>query len=314
MLEKKVISPYVADAKNRVDVREVRERLEVGGYFTYLTILNILKDQFNITPEDDLLFALEVADRMMYFAYIRFAGGVNKLQLVQHTELTQMVEVKRTEGEFKGGGASHIVPRSIVAAQYPEAEGWRVVSEFEEFEIPNLYHEAAERGYWTDSEFLRRDFELRDETTLSQVVPIGIEAIGSSLAMVLKSGNGEIKVPIDNFPGLKVIRGDSTVSEFEEDGELLIEITYLKGDTLEQKPRRIRPTGIKIGIMGDTEQVSAEKQSSHRAMGERVDYYLEGIDTQYAPGESGTDGLRSFPFRRLGVWGDVEEIKNKFVI
>lgn len=109
-----------------------------------------------------------------------------------------------------------------------------------------------------------------------------------------------------------MVEGNRAKNQYEEDGELLIEIHYLKKDQMEEKKRRIRPTGIKFGILGNTEKESAEK-GGHRAMGESCDYYLEGYDTQYDPGESGEDGLRFFPFWRIGVYGDSKKLAKEYI-
>ena len=179
-------------------------------------------------------------------------------------------------------------------------------------ENPNLYHNPAEVGYWTGKIGLLRNIALKDGTEYKRVAPVGIEEQDKTLKIVLSHIEGKILVPIDELPGLKVVKGDSSKYPYEKDNELLIEINYLKMDEMEDKPRRIRPTGIKFGILGDIEEASAQK-GGHRAMGESADFYLEGIDTQYEPGESGTDGLRFFPFWRIGVWGNAQEMSSEFL-
>lgn len=48
-------------------------------------------------------------------------------------------------------------------------------------------------------------------------------------------------------------------------------------------------------------------------MGESADFYLEGQDTQYNPGKGGNDGLRFFPFWRIGIWGDPTELAREYL-
>jgi hypothetical protein len=179
-------------------------------------------------------------------------------------------------------------------------------------EQEELYHSPQESGFWTSRRVFKRDISLRDGLVKEGVVPIGIKEQEGSLVMVLATFEGDITEPIDNFPGLRVVEGDSVKHPFETDGELLIEFDYLKIDQMEPRPRRIRPTGVKFGIWGDTEEASAEK-GVHRAMGEKADYYLEGQDTQYDPGESGNEGLRFFPFWRIAVWGNPLEMAKEYL-
>ena len=172
---------------------------------------------------------------------------------------------------------------------------------------PNLYHNPQEKGYWSESKFLRKDIKLKDGRILSGVIPMKIKKADNTLVMLF---DGNVTEPIDNLYGFKTVQGNSTEHPNETDGELLTEINYFKIERMEDKPRRIRPTGIKFGILGDTEKGSLE-HGVHRAMGESADYYLEGHDTQYKPGKDGNTDLRFFPFWRIGVWGDpIEQAKN----
>lgn len=179
-------------------------------------------------------------------------------------------------------------------------------------ETAKLYHNPGEVGYWSGKDAYNRDINLKDGSILKQVIPMRIREENGILEMVLSTFEGNVFEPIDNFPGLKVVKGDSKNHPHETDGELLIEIHYFKIDEMEDEPRRIRPTGIKFGILGDTKKASAAK-GGHRAMGENADYYLEGEDTQYDPGESRHDGLRFFPFWRIGVWGDPKEMAIRYL-
>lgn len=164
-----------------------------------------------------------------------------------------------------------------------------------------MYQSPQEPGYWTDKHVFKRDIQLKNGQRLEAVVPIGVKTENNSLVMVLSTFEGNITEPIDNLPGLKIVKGNSQNHLYESDEELLIEFTYYKLDKLEAKPRRIRPTRLMFGIYGDTEKESVDK-GVHRALGESADYYLEGIDTQYNPVEDKLKGLRRFPFWRIGLW------------
>ena len=174
----------------------------------------------------------------------------------------------------------------------------------------NLYHHPQEGGFWTDA--LLRDIGFRDRTTISQAAPVGIEKEGKTLVMKVSTFDGIITVPVDSLPGLKVVTGDSRRHPHETNGQLLIEFNYFKIDKMENKPRRFRPTGIMFGILGDTELESAQK-GGHRAMGESADYYLEGQDTQYDPGQDKNKGVRSVPFWRIGIWGNQVKMAREYL-
>ncbi|HUS89338.1 MAG TPA: hypothetical protein VMW91_08245, partial [Desulfosporosinus sp.] len=176
----------------------------------------------------------------------------------------------------------------------------------------SYYHSLEESGYWTGRPFLNRNIRLRNENLLKGVTLTGIREEKGTLAMVLSTFDGEITKPIDNFLGLRVVRGDSKNHPYEKDYELLIEIHYLKVDQMEDIPRRIRPTGIKFGILGGTSEESF-RRDEHRAMGESADYCLEGIDTQYDPKKDTNKGSRAFPFWRIGVWGNSIEMAKEFL-
>jgi|GEM_PF-4221523 hypothetical protein len=183
----------------------------------------------------------------------------------------------------------------------------------EQNDLP-IYHVTEENGYWTGTEFMgAREIKLNGENRdfSGTVTPLGIEEREESLAMKLSTFEGEVFVPIDDFPGLTVVRGDSINHPHETDGELLIEINYFRPDGKDEEPRRIRPTGIMFGIMGDTDpNISG---SEHRWRGESADFYLEGHDTQYDPGNDGNSDLRSFPFWRLGIYGSSAEMAQAFL-
>lgn len=168
-----------------------------------------------------------------------------------------------------------------------------------------LYHPAQTEGYWTGKEEMRVGFDLFP-IGMSALRPLEIRQRMNTLMIVMLRHTSGVEIDVNMIPGLQVVRGDSTQNPHEVDGELLIEFTYLKVDKLESKPRRIRPTGIYFGIMGDTEASSAAG-SSHRAMGESADYYLVGVDTQYDPQQDGAGAVRHFPFWRMGVWGPQQE-------
>lgn len=177
----------------------------------------------------------------------------------------------------------------------------------------NYYHDPKDGGHWTKDYPLHRTILLKDQRVLDEVVPLAIAEAGGTFLLQFSNANKElINIDVRNIPGLEVVQGDSAQHPHEKDGEPLIEIHYLKVDNLETKPRRIRPIGIKVGIMGDTNQESLAK-GGHRAMGESADYYLVGHDTQYDPGETGTKDIRHFPFWRLGVYGDQEEQAKQFL-
>lgn len=170
-------------------------------------------------------------------------------------------------------------------------------------ETDNLYHNLESVGYWTNESDYLKNLTLKNKKVLIKVVPTEIGQLGETLIMKLSTFEGNILEPINNFPGLEIVRGDSKLHPHETDGELLIEFTYFKIDHMEDKPRRIRPTAIMFGIHGNTDKESLEK-GGHRAMGESADYYLEGLDTQYDPKIDKVGGMRRFPFWRIGVWGD----------
>lgn len=197
-----------------------------------------------------------------------------------------------------------------------------------------LYHSLNEPGYWTNPQLIEtespdgesitikgpppievcrhRNIILEDGSILKQTRPVDICTRDDQLFMTMSTLEGDIEVPINSLPGMRVVRGNFANHEFEEDGELLIEINYLKIDTMEETSRRIRPTRIMFGILGDTDEISAQK-GGHRAMGESADFYLEGIDTQYDPKTDTNRGLRYFPVWRLGLWGPQEEMAKEFL-
>lgn len=177
----------------------------------------------------------------------------------------------------------------------------------------DLYHSPQESGFWTDLDVFNRDISLKNGKTLSEVIPVGVREENGDLVMVFSTFEGDLTELIGNIPGLEVVEGNSAENPHEKDGEPLVQINYLKVGAMEVKPRRIRPTTIKFGIHGDTEQVSAERGSSHRAMGESADFYLEGHDTQYDPGEDGNADIRRFPLWRIGVWGDQQQMADVFL-
>jgi hypothetical protein len=179
--------------------------------------------------------------------------------------------------------------------------------------IANYYHPVTEPGLFTGSEVFFTELPLQNGQILKDARPIGFLEVDDDLVMVISTFEGKINKPVSEIQGFRVVRGDSTSHRYETDGELLIEITYLKVDTMEAVPRRIRPTAIMCGIHGNTEQLSAEQGTSHRAMGESADFYIEGHDTQYAPGETGTNDIRRFPFWRIGVWGNPLELRKHFL-
>lgn len=57
--------------------------------------------------------------------------------------------------------------------------------------------------------------------------------------MILSTFEGDITEPIDNFLGLRVVRGDSRNHQYETDDELLIEIHYLKIDQMEKNQEEL---------------------------------------------------------------------------
>lgn len=176
----------------------------------------------------------------------------------------------------------------------------------------SFYHNPQEPGFWTGNSILTKNILLENKTVLEQVIPIGIEVQEGVLVMVLSTFEGNTTEPVDSFPGLKVVKGDSQNHPYETDDELLIEFTYLKIDKMELKTRRVRPAAIKFGIWGDTSKENAEK-GGHRAMGESADYYLVAIDTQYDPARDSSKGLRQFPFWRIGVWGDPTQLAREYL-
>jgi hypothetical protein len=181
----------------------------------------------------------------------------------------------------------------------------------EQNDLP-IYHGTEENGYWTSSDFMGvREIAIEGKDFFGTVTPLRIEEREGVLVMRLSTMEGEMLEPVDSFPGLKVVKGDSTNHSHENDGELLIEINYFRPDGKDEEPRRVRPTGIMFGIMGDTD--SSISGSEHRWRGESADFYLEGHDTQYPSGEDGNDDLRSFPFWRLGIYGDSTEMAKEFL-
>jgi hypothetical protein len=174
----------------------------------------------------------------------------------------------------------------------------------------SLYHWIRERGYWTGTGYDLIDLRLRDGTVHCDVAPVGfLLTDDGELFMVLKTSEDNVRLPVNDIPGLRVVRGDSSRYPHEKDGEFLVEFTYFKGDRMEDKPRRIRPFNIRIGIMGSTD----EESNSHRALGEKVDFYIQAQDTQYHAGEDGSGGIRNFPFWRMGVYGDASELAGQFL-
>jgi len=177
-----------------------------------------------------------------------------------------------------------------------------------------LYHPPQEpKGYWTNQDYIRGNIGLEDGTILPDVTPIDITIKAGKLVMVLASPEEEMTVPINNFPGLRVVTGDSGTNSNEVDGELLIEIHYLKKGKMEKEPRRIRPTGIMFGIHGSTEEKEGVDGHSHRAMGEGASFHLVGVDTQYDPEEDSHQGSRRFPFWRIGIQGNSVELMRVYL-
>lgn len=177
----------------------------------------------------------------------------------------------------------------------------------------SYYHDPRENGFWRDKpKYTLKRFTLKGNRIL-EGTPVGIIIKDNEILMELSTLKNEtFQVPINEFPGLKIVIGDSKNHPYEIDGELLIEFTYFKKDNLEEKPRRVRPTEIMFGIYGGTEEEGVGK-GVHRALGESADFYLEGIDTQYNPENDGEKGLRRFPFWRIGVYGDPEVLAKEYL-
>lgn len=174
------------------------------------------------------------------------------------------------------------------------------------------YHGPQEAGYWAMRGLLKKDILLKNGQLLKNVIPQAIWESGNELMLTLATDEKSIDKPLRSLMGLEVVKGDSGEHPFETDGELLVQFNYLKIDTLEARPRRIRPAGIKFGIYGEADREAYER-GEHRAMGEDPDYYLEGTDTQYDPAKSPNGGFRIFPFWRMGVWGDQLAMAKKFI-
>lgn len=177
----------------------------------------------------------------------------------------------------------------------------------------SYYHDPRENGFWRDKpEYTLKRFTLKDNRIL-EGTPVGFEIEDNKILMKLLTREGETRqVLINEFLGLNIVKGDSKNYPHEKDGELLIEFTYFKINKTEGKSRRVRPTRIMFGIYGGTEEEGVEK-GVHKALGENADFYLEGIDTQYDPKKDGEKGLRRFPFWRIGVYGDPEELAKKYL-
>jgi len=174
----------------------------------------------------------------------------------------------------------------------------------------SYFHKTSDVGLWTGKDDLNKSLRLKDPGELIlDVTIVDLNKVGDTFEIVFGDYSGLTHFPIDKIPGMKVVRGNSSDFPYEVDGEPLVEIQYYKGEKTKNKPRRIRPTGICFGILGDTDEDSA----SHRAMGESADYYLTGLDTQCDPKTDPSHGIRYFPFWRLGVWGPVAEQEKIFL-
>lgn len=96
----------------------------------------------------------------------------------------------------------------------------------------------------------------------------------------------------------------SGIEVMEHDGQLYIKATYYnpKENKLEDKPRTLWVKRISYGI-----------HPNHAKVHEKPDFYVVADDKKYLDeGKTGTDAERSFPFWRLGIYGDLQGARKTF--
>ncbi|MFC1653868.1 hypothetical protein ACFL1M_03400 [Patescibacteria group bacterium] len=137
---------------------------------------------------------------------------------------------------------------------------------------------------------------------LDDITPYDVKVTNSDVRLLYCDVSGdEQEISLDLLPGLAIVRSDGS-RPHEEKGELLVEFTYLNSGSqeMEESPRRMRVNGIAFG-----------RHEGHPE-NESGDFYLVGEDTQYDPEDSGA-GQRRFPFWRMGVYGNPEELMPRFL-
>lgn len=173
-------------------------------------------------------------------------------------------------------------------------------------ENENMYHNLSETGYWSGSEYTLKPIHAKNVSEEISLIPIGLKEKEGHLFMVMSTNNGgPLDVAINNIPGLKEVKGNSSENPNEIDNEPLIEIRYFIKGKLEETTRRIRPTDVKFGIFGST----GENSPGHRSLGESADFYLVGEHTVH-PKEKAE---RTFPFWRIGVYGDPSKLESEYL-
>jgi len=143
--------------------------------------------------------------------------------------------------------------------------------------------------------------QLRNGDHLSGITPYGFakKIVEPSLLesptlelLYLDKNKKAGKVDINQINGLKVV---------VEEGSLYVMITYYRprDNTKEAVQRKIKVDSVNYGIL-----------ENHFKVGEVEDFYIFGDDMQYVGKQN--DTKRHFPFWRLGIYGDPEEIKEVF--
>jgi len=144
---------------------------------------------------------------------------------------------------------------------------------------------------------------LKDGTKLSRVTPRtffttpkegpGQKALTINL-LYEDENNKPVTINVDQISGLKVVA---------EGSDVYIETTYYRPpeNTLESKPRLLKIKDITHGV-----------HPNHNKYNEISDFYLVADDMNYVKQPGRTDTERSFPFWRLGIYGDPKEAQKVF--
>lgn len=145
---------------------------------------------------------------------------------------------------------------------------------------------------------------LKDGTELSGVTPRAFFASPSpgqdkkTLTMDLlyeDANNKTAVINADKIRGLKVIT---------EGKDVFIEATYYRPpeNILEVRSRLLKVKDIMYGI-----------HPNHAKVHEKPDFYIVADDKKYLDeGKTGKDAERSFPFWRLGIYGDPKTVQKFF--
>lgn len=145
---------------------------------------------------------------------------------------------------------------------------------------------------------------LKDGTKLSRVTPRAFFTTSSeepdkkslTISMLYEDENNKPStINTDRISGLKVVADGNGV---------YIETTYFRPpeNTFESKPRLLKIKDITHGI-----------HPNHAKVHEAPDFYIVADDKKYLDqGKSGEEAERSFPFWRLGIYGDPKTVQKFF--